>query len=102
MPRPWRALFGGKAVVKLDAVFLFDVPADEGRIRHLGAFIVDVGQLAFGRLEKARSVNAVRKASHLQQHFGFGHERTRIRKIKRGAERIQRDHCRSPSHRVLC
>jgi hypothetical protein len=85
------------AGIEVEAVFLLDVPADECGIRNRGAIIVNVGQLAFGRLGKTARVGAIGKACHFQQNFGFGDERTGIRKIERRAEGVECDHCR-PSH----
>ena len=87
-----RALLGGEAAVEIDPVFLFQVPADEGRIGDARAVIVDVGQLAFGRLAEAFGIGPIGQAGQLQEHLGFGHERARIRQTEIRPEDVERDH----------
>jgi len=55
LERPARRHFGAtQPVVEVEAVLFLDMEADEGRVRHDGAVVADVGQLAFRRLEEAQ------------------------------------------------
>lgn len=69
------ALLRRQPLVEIDAVFVFQMPADERRVGNRLAVIIDVRQLALRGLAKAGRVGSVSKASHFQQHFNLGDER---------------------------
>jgi hypothetical protein len=86
------ALLRRQSLVEIDAVFVFQMPADERRVGYLLAVIVDVRQLALRGLAKAGGVGSVSKASHFQQHFNLGYERARVRQTEGGPECVERNH----------
>jgi hypothetical protein len=85
-------LAGVEAFVEVDPVFLFDMPADESRIRNHDPVIFDVGELPLRRLGEARRVRAVRELRYLQEHFDFRDKRTGIRQAEARTEAVKRDH----------
>jgi hypothetical protein len=68
------------------------MPADQRRVGNLLAIIIDVRQLALRGLTKASGVGSVSKASHFQQHFNLGDERTRVRQTEGGPKCVECDH----------
>src|SRR5262249_15204946 len=56
------ALLRRQSLVEIDAVFVFQIPADERRVGNLLAVVIDVRQLALRRLAKAGGVGSVSKA----------------------------------------
>src|SRR5262249_59296767 len=60
------------------------------------ASMVDVGQLALGRLAKALEIDLIGQLGHLQQDFGLGDERARVGEAKLRSECVERDHRPAP------
>jgi hypothetical protein len=79
----------GQARVEVDAVGALDVRADEGRVGHHHAAIVDVGQLAPWRLRRNRGSPLVGHPSHLQLDLGLEHERAGIGQAEAGAGGVE-------------
>ena len=90
------ALLIAEALVEIELVFLLDVPPDEGRIRHDRAVVVDVGELALGRLAEALGVLAIDKPGELQEHQRLRDEGARIDEPEGRTERIDSDHWTLP------
>src|SRR5262249_4063876 len=86
------ALLRRQSLVEIDAIFVFQVPADERRVGNLLAVIIDVRQLALRGPAKAGGVGSISKAGYFQQHFNLGDERARIGQTEGGPKWVECDH----------
>jgi hypothetical protein len=60
-------LLGIESAIEIETILVLDVPADEGGIRDALTVILDIGQLALGRLAEAVGVGAVREPAILRR-----------------------------------
>src|SRR5260370_42229649 len=87
-----RALQRIQAAIEIEAVFSLNVGADEGRVRDLLAFVIDVRQLSIWRSGRERLLLAVGETGHLELDLGLGHERADFRQAETSAEAVENDH----------
>jgi len=92
-----RAFALAKARVEIEAVFLLDMRADEGRIGDAPPFIVDIGQLPLGRCRRHRPLFAIGKPGHPELDLGLGHERADFRQAEACAKTVEGDHVGAPN-----
>ena len=89
-----RALFGRKALVEIEGVFLLDMGANKCRIAEAFFAIVYVRPFAFGRRHRRAPLGAVGHTGHSELHLGLHHEGAGIWKAECGAEGVENDHGR--------
>jgi hypothetical protein len=87
-----RALFRIQTFIEVEAIFLLDVPADEGRVGQPLAVIIHIGQLALGRLAEVTRFRLERLPAAFEQNLGLGDEGAGVGKAKRGTHSVKRDH----------
>ena len=82
--------------VEVEAIFAFNMRADEGGIGDAFGVIDDIGQLPLGRGRRHRLLLAVGKAGHPELDFRLGHKRADFRQAEASAEAIKSDQLSSP------
>ena len=87
-----RALFRRQMRVEIDASGLFDMPADEGGIGDERSLVVDIGQLALGRLGEAVAVFFIVQPGEFEQQHRLHDKGADIRQAGSAAKTIERDH----------
>ena len=87
-----RALLQIKPGIEIEAIFAFDMGANEGGIGDALAVIVDIGQLSLGGGRRHRPLLAVGKPRHFQLDLGLGHKRADFGQAEAGAKAIKGNH----------
>ena len=82
--------------VEIEAVFAFDMRANEGGVGNGLGLVVDIGQLALGRGRRHGLLLAVGEPGHLQLDLGLGHKRADFRQTETGAKAIEGNHVEAP------
>ena len=91
-----RTLLQAQRRVEIEAVFAFDMRADEGRIGDTLDVIDDEGQLPLRGGRRHRPFLAIGEARHLQLDLGLGHERADFRQAETCAKTIEGNHTGAP------
>ena len=91
-----RARLQAERGVEIEAVFAFDMGANEGGIGDGLGLVDDIGQLPLGRGRRLGLLLAIGKTGHLQLDLGLGHKRADFRQAETGAEAIKRNHAGLP------
>jgi len=74
--------------VEIEAIFAFDMRANEGGIGNRFAIVVDEGQLPLGRGRGHRPFLAVVEPRHLQLDLSLGHKWAPFRQAETSVEAI--------------
>ena len=88
----YRLVRSRQPLVEVDAVLLFQVPADHRRIRDDHSVVLHERQLSPRSFGKAAPVGAIRQSRHFQQHDRLAYKRTGIGQPEIRAEGVKRDH----------
>ena len=82
--------------IEIEAVFGFQMRANERRIGDGLGVIDDIGQLPLRRGRRLGPLLAIGKTGHLQLDLGFGHKGADLRQAEAGAEAIKGNHAGLP------